>query len=218
MTREILLRTSADTRRVPWRNGRGVTEELVIWPDRSSLERGDFDWRISRARVDEDGPFSIFAGFERILVALDGAGLVLSHGSDAPRSRLRPLEPYRFEGEWSTRAELVAGPVADFNVFARRGVVRAEVEIARLGARRTREPVGPGHAYLYVSHGAATVRVPREDEPFELATGDGVWARELDGEEELEIVGGTPTTVLAIVRVQAADRGDGAATRPVFFR
>ncbi len=207
MSREILLRTSSDTRHVPWRNGRGVTEELAIWPERSSFERGDFDWRISRAHVEKDGPFSVFVGFERILVALDGAGVVLSHGTDAPRSRLRPLEPYRFEGEWSTRAELVAGPVADFNVFARRGVVRADVEISRLAARRTREAVGPGHAYLHVLSGTATVRVPREEESFELRPGESVWARELGGEEEFEGAGSSLATVLALVRVQAATRG-----------
>ena len=51
MPREILHQTSADSRRVPWRNGRGTTEELAIWPAGATLERGDFDWRISKARV-----------------------------------------------------------------------------------------------------------------------------------------------------------------------
>lgn len=209
MAREILHQKGADSRRVPWRNGRGTTEELAIWPAGATLERGDFDWRISKARVEEAGPFSAFPGFERTLVVTDGAGLVLHHGDGAPRSRVRPLEPCRFAGEWPTRAELVAGPVADFNVFARRGTVRAEAVITRVGARRIRESAGPGHAFLHVLAGAATVRVPREEEPFELDAGDSLWARELGGEEELEIAGRSPATVVALVLVAADRRGPG---------
>lgn len=214
MPREILLRTAADSRRVPWRNGRGVTEELAIWPDRASFERGDFDWRISKTRVEEDGPFSTFPGFERILVVTDGPGLVLTHEGSAPRSRLRPLEPCRFAGEWPTRGELVAGPVSDFNVIARRGGARADVEVVRLGARRTREVVGPGHAFVHALAGALTVRVPREEEPFELDAGTSVWARELAGEEEFELAGRDPATVAILVRVAHADaRGLGGDAR-----
>ncbi|MCY2959234.1 MAG: HutD family protein [Planctomycetota bacterium] len=206
MTRQILWRTSSDSQRVPWRNGRGVTEQLAIWPEGSSFERGDFDWRISKARVEESGPFSHFAGFERILLVTEGAGLVLSLGESAPRSRLRPLEPYRFAGEWPTRADLVAGPVADFNVLTRRGVVSADAQVSRIGARRMWESMGPGHAFVHVLAGSATVRAPREEEPFELAPAESVWARELGSEEEFEIAGGSPATLVVILRIRAESR------------
>lgn len=201
MAREVLHRAAADAHRVPWKNGRGVTEELAIWPAGATLERGDFAWRISRARVEEDGPFSTFAGCERILLVTGGAGLVLHHGASAPRARLRPLEPYRFAGEWPTRAELVAGAVTDFNVIVRRDGPRADVEVARLGVRRTREVVGSGNAFLHALSGALTVRLPREEEPFELEAGESVWARELDREEEVEVAGRSATTVLILVRL-----------------
>ena len=198
--REVLHRTPADSRRTPWKNGRGVTEELAIWPERASLDRGDFAWRISRARIVENGAFSAFPGFERILVVSEGAGLVLAHGSNAPRARVRPLEPYRFDGAWSTTAELVAGPVADFGLLAEHGL-SADVEVARLGSRRAREAVGPGHAFLHALAGAVTVRVPREEEPFELAAGESVWARDLTAEEEFEIAGSDVGSVILLVRI-----------------
>lgn len=200
MTREIELRTAEMSRRVPWKNGRGVTEELAVWPRGSAFERGDFDGRISRARVEEDGPFSTFVGFERILVVTEGAGIVLSHG-DGRRARVRALEPYRFDGALETRAELTSGPVADFNVFTRRGVIRADVEALRLGQRRTRASVGPGDAFVHVIVGAAVVRVPREEEPFELDADESVWARGLTFEEEFEIAGSERETVVLVVRI-----------------
>jgi len=201
MTREIELRTAAMSRRVPWKNGGGVTDELAVWPSGSSFERGDFDGRISRARVEEDGAFSMFPGFERILVVTAGAGMVLTHG-DGRRARVRALEPYRFDGTLETRAELTAGPVADFNVFTRRGVIRADVEALRLGQRRMRASVGPGDAFVHVITGAARVRVPREEEPLELAAEESVWARGLTVEEEFEVAGLERDAVVLVVRIE----------------
>src|SRR5258708_2763617 len=60
---QIRQLTPADARRVPWKNGRGVTDELALWPPGASFERGDFDWRIACAGVDAAGPFSAFPGF-----------------------------------------------------------------------------------------------------------------------------------------------------------
>jgi environmental stress-induced protein Ves len=203
--REVLHRSASDSRRMPWKNGRGVTEELAIWPDSARFDRGDFEWRIAKARVDESGPFSTFPGCERILVVLDGAGLVLAHGSSAPRARVRPLEPYRFDGEWPTTAELVSGPVTDCGLLVRRGRA-ADVEVARLRARRARETVGPGHAFLHALAGSVTVRIPREEDPFELAPGESVWLRGLAEEEELDLAGGHAESLALIVRVGAPAR------------
>jgi environmental stress-induced protein Ves len=202
MTRVISVRTPADSRRTPWKNGRGVTEELAIWPPGSSLERMDFDWRISKSRVEEDGEFSPFPGFERTLVVTEGSGIVLSHGEDAPRSGLRPREPYRFDGAWTTRGQLVAGPIADFNVIARKGAARIDVQVTRLGSRRAREEVGPGHALVHVLSGGVTVRVPREESPFGLQGGDSLWAEDLGVALEFECAGTGPETCLILVRIE----------------
>src|SRR5262245_5272313 len=118
-TLEVVHLTPADARSVPWKNGRGATRELALWPAGASFERAEFDWRISTAPVDEPGPFSAFPGLARILVVTEGAGFVLVHGGDAPRARVRRLEPYRFDGAWPTTAELPHGPVTDFNVLFR---------------------------------------------------------------------------------------------------
>jgi environmental stress-induced protein Ves len=162
---------ASDSRRVPWKNGRGFTEELALWPAGASFEKADFDWRISKAGVEEDGPFSSFPGIERVLVVTEGAGIVLDHGASAPRRHLAPLIPYRFSGDWPTSAELVAGRIADFNVLCRRGVARAEVEVWKEGIQRRVELAEHEQLFLHVLSGSV------EALDREVARGESVWVR-----------------------------------------
>ena len=62
---------AGDRKAVPWKNGGGVTREIAAWPPGSGFD--DFAWRVSMAEVREDGPFSNFAGVDRILTVLEGA-------------------------------------------------------------------------------------------------------------------------------------------------
>jgi len=195
--------TPADARRRPWKNGRGATDELALWPEGADFERAAFSWRISRSRVEGPGPFSSFPGFERILVVTSGAGLVLEHGEHAPRARLRPLEPYRFSGDWPTSAGLPGGAIDDFNVIVRRAAGAGEVAVLRLATRRAREPLERGQAFAHVLHGNVTARVTGEEQAFELEQGDSLWARELSGGEELDLAGNVPGTVVLLVRIAA---------------
>jgi environmental stress-induced protein Ves len=197
--REVLQLALADARSVPWKNGRGTTLELAVWPASASFERGDYDWRLSAATVEVDGPFSAFPGCERILTVTRGAGLLLEHGGEAPRARLRRFEPYRFSGDWPTSAALVAGPVADFNVILRRARARAEVAALVLGTRRAREVLRTPQAFAHVLAGELVARVTGQEQPFELRGGDSLWLRGLAGGEEVELAGGTRETEVLLV-------------------
>ena len=199
--REVRHLRARDYRNVPWRNGRGMTTELALWPDGASFERADFDWRISTARIEESGPFSEFSGFDRILVVTEGAGVLLDHGAHAPRARLRRLEPYRFGGDWPTRCELVRGAVLDFNVLARRGKVNAETMAVQIGSRKLREPVGANQAFLHVQGGALTARVSGEETPFELSAGDSLRLDGLSAHDELDLAGKSEQTIVLFVRL-----------------
>ena len=192
-----------DARRVPWRNGRGATLELALWPAGSSFEGSDFDWRLSAAAVEEAGPFSSFPGFERLLVVTRGAGLTLEHGSDAPRARVRPLEPYRFSGDWTTTAELVDGVVQDFNVLVRRSVARAELDVLRLGEPHARAALSAGQACAHLLRGRARLRLRGEEEVLELTAGESLRIDELRGGEELELHGNGPGALVLLVQLLA---------------
>lgn len=111
--------TAADFLRTPWKNGGGETVQIAIFPDGAGLD--DFTWRISTAGIDHNGLFSLFAGIDRSLVVLSGAGVVLD--IDGARHELTANSPpLGFSGSSTTFAELVAGPVTDFNVMSRSGL------------------------------------------------------------------------------------------------
>lgn len=118
---------AADYRVMPWRNGRGSTAEIARAP-----AEGEFDWRVSMARVEEDGAFSLFPGYDRVILALDGGGMVLRHREPGTEAVLGPLEPWTFSGDWSTTCALRSGPIRDFNVITRRGSVAAQVDVIGL--------------------------------------------------------------------------------------
>ncbi len=197
--REILHLTKDDARRMPWKNGGGVTEELALWPQEADVARNDFEWRISRASVERSGPFSSFVGCERVLVVVSGDGLELSHDA-APRARLHPLEPYAFSGDWNTTARVIGARVEDFGVIVRRDRWRAGVEVLRLGARRVLEELPPGDAFVHVLHGNLVARVSDEDEPFELDERASLWIHEITRPAEIELQGRSPHTDVVLVR------------------
>ncbi|CAD5376226.1 HutD family protein [Pseudomonas sp. OF001] len=104
--------------RRPWKNGGGETRELVVAPPGAGLD--DFDWRISCAQVASGGPFSAFPGVDRSLLVLEGAGLRLDFGAGEALELDAAAVPLQFAGEQPVTAELLAGPVGDFNVMTRR--------------------------------------------------------------------------------------------------
>ncbi len=78
-------------RRMPWKNGGGVTVEIAIHPQGASVD--DFDWRVSMATVASDGPFSVFPGIDRTLSVLEGDGILLDVEG---RKRSSPAKAHRW--------------------------------------------------------------------------------------------------------------------------
>ena len=116
---------AADRKAVPWKNGGGITREVAAWPPGSGFD--DFAWRVSMAEVREDGPFSNFAGVDRILTVLEGAMRLTIEGGGVFELSL-DTPPGNFDGEAPAASELTAGPVLDLNVMTRRGAAVAQVD------------------------------------------------------------------------------------------
>jgi len=103
---------------MPWKNGGGATIEVCAAPDGSTLE--NFDWRVSRARIDRSSPFSRFPGVDRTLVAIDGAGILLRFDGAESVALSVGDPPLCFAGEAYVESAMVAGPVTELNVMTRR--------------------------------------------------------------------------------------------------
>jgi uncharacterized protein len=120
----------SDYRVMPWKNGLGVTTELVVEPPGAALDA--FDWRLSIAELRASGPFSTFAGYDRSIVQLDGPPMTLTHGAHTP-VRLEVLRPHAFSGDDITVCE-VGGVAHDFNLVVRRAFALGTVTAHALEA------------------------------------------------------------------------------------
>lgn len=137
-----------DYRRMPWKNGRGRTTEIASGPPGAALDA--FDWRVSVADVDADGPFSRFPGIERTIALVSGSGLRLRIGDRDVELRA-PFEPYTFDGDEVVDCMLIAGAVRDFNLMVRRDRARGVVTIARDGGAR----IAPARIRIIYAHAGA---------------------------------------------------------------
>lgn len=120
--------TSRDYKRMSWKNGGGITTELVLEPkpDGAAL------WRLSIAEVTKSGPFSDFSGYARTIMLIDGPGFVLNFEGHPSKRLDRRYEPFAFDGGWKTDCALIDGPVRDFNLMAAQEVGRALLTVATL--------------------------------------------------------------------------------------
>jgi environmental stress-induced protein Ves len=119
---------AADRRAVAWKNGGGVTSEVAVEPSGSDL--AGFDWRVSIARVESAGPFSVFPGIERRLAVLEGELELTIAGADL-QILTRDSQPLTFSGETAVYARPRGAPVTDLNVMTRVGRCSAHFERRR---------------------------------------------------------------------------------------
>ncbi|WP_426116022.1 HutD/Ves family protein [Pseudomonas sp. DSP3-2-2] len=112
MTRLTVLR-AADYPRMPWKNGGGSTEEITR---DAGVGLDAFGWRLSIADIAESGGFSVFAGYQRIITVLQGAGMTLDVDG-ALTEPLLPGDPFAFSGDSQVSCNLLDGPIRDFNLI-----------------------------------------------------------------------------------------------------
>lgn len=145
---------AADCKVMPWKNGGGTTTEIAVSPEAASLD--DFDWRISMAHVGTDGPFSAFAGIDRTLAVISGAGIVLASGDGTRASLTQSSAPYSFPGEQTITGLLIDGAIDDLNMMTRRGRWRHTMDRIT-GAGRSALTLDAGLLMLFAQSGRWTV-------------------------------------------------------------
>jgi len=172
-----------------WKNGGGLTYDVAAHPVGSDLD--SFAWRISIARVDAEGPFSLFPGVDRTLALLDGE-LELDFGVAGSTARLAPLDPpCRFGGDVKVTGRPGPAGAHDLNLMVRRG--RAQGAMRWL-APTDAAPDAGGEATRLVLATAPT-EVTFGDQACGLARWDAVLFR---GPGEITVVGASPALLVEV--------------------
>jgi environmental stress-induced protein Ves len=121
----VQLLTESDYQQTLWKNGAGVTTDVLIRP--TGATHSTFDVRVARSPITSEGPFSSFPGIDRRITLIQGARLELDFGDRI--SVLYPFEPLAFDSVLAPRSRLTDGAVEVINVMTRRGVWTSSVEM-----------------------------------------------------------------------------------------
>lgn len=135
----------------PWKNGGGLSTDIAINPPGATLE--DFRWRVSRAVIERDGPFSLFPGMTRWITLVDGRGCQLDFADGTSLLLTKKHQVYCFSGSLAARCTLQGNHACTvFNVIARDDLVM------RVNLARSRDPM-PSLGHAVVSATGAAVRI-----------------------------------------------------------
>ena len=139
----MILVVASDTAPVPWKNGGGVTRELLRLPAEAA---GDWTLRISVADIAADGPFSPFPGITRWFAVVAGAGVRLRFADRILNIR-RGDAPLRFDGADAPGCTLLGGATRDLNVMVRTSAGTVVVDPASFGDECP-APRAAGHGFF----------------------------------------------------------------------
>ncbi len=190
-------------RRVRWRNGKGWTREIATGR-MATANTGDgaqdWDWRLSIAEIEHDGPFSVFDGCDRELVLLHGHGMRLAI-ADAPAVELLPPHGrVAFAGEQSVQCALLDGPTTDFNAIVRREHCAMQVFHRPLVGSMVFFAEAGALWAIHLMAGWASVQ--SDDASIRLAAGDSAFIDNVDGAGSLRSIldGGGDALLVKIQR------------------
>jgi hypothetical protein len=152
---------------MPWKNGGGTTREVACQPPGAGMDA--FDWRVSIATIGQAGPFSAFAGIDRVILLLAGDGVHL-RGDGVDHRLDTPLAPFAFAGDAALDCTLPGGASTDFNVMTRRGKLDAEVRVWRQAA-----DIAPSVAGVLLAIGGHWQCTGADGAAVRCPAGHGLW-------------------------------------------
>ncbi len=157
--------TDSDYRTEPWKNGKGETSVIAM------DEHSPFLWRLSRALLKEDGPFSDYTSYQRLFVLLKGGPVDIQHAEKKGRV-LSEMTPYTFDGSWKTEARLKSMAV-DFNVLLLQEKCRGSLYPTFLKRNAEMQfPISGTEHFIYCVEGQIEVLESNNAEKIHLKAGE----------------------------------------------
>jgi len=162
-TNRLISLSSLDA--MPWKNGGGTTYQIASDPPDASTS--NFRWRVSRAVIERDGPFSAFPNVSRWIVLISGPGFTMEFADGTSFDVTKPFEVYWFDGGLGVNCRLKGDrPCTVLNVMARNDVVM------RVNVAQSRSML-PSAGHAIISDFSASVRLDERhvliaavDKPF----------------------------------------------------
>lgn len=168
-----------------WRNGGGSTLEIARAEGETPW------WRLSRARIGADGPFSDFPARHRLQLLCRGEGIQLDFDDGSHRRVLPNAGAIDYPGAPGPRCRLLDGPVEVLNLLWDPARLRARLCRDRLVDGQVRELGGDGIHGVHVLSGRVEA-VDGAGSPLaagdSLLLGPGSGTQRLRGAAELALV------------------------------
>lgn len=198
LTSGVRLLQSTDYRRMRWKNGRGWTTEVAVFPAEAGLDGKPFEWRVSLAEIENDGEFSAFPGYDRTILLAEGAGMELSFDAAPPQRIAQAYAAFRFQGEWQTRCRLLNGPVRDFNVMTLRSKWQHHCQMLQGAALSFSDKPGLQAVLAYCFRDEAEIQYSGTGQ-VKLQAAETALCRGASAVNRLRITPSTADTILAVV-------------------
>lgn len=131
----------------PWKNGQGVTRDVILWP-----KSDEFDIRVSLADIPPVSVFSSFPGITRHITRLSGDAMTLTF-ADGQVEHLPLLTPLTFDSAKSPSCEASGADLRVLNVMTRTTSWRSSVRVLAEGRHRAAPPAG-GMLLLFAAAGS----------------------------------------------------------------
>ena len=149
-----------------WRNGMGTSWDIVTERDQGAAE---FSWRLAKARIDAEVPFSIYPGMDRVFMQLQGNGLDLQFEGGRVIKVHESFVPHRFSCDIPLNCKLLDGPCLDLNLFYARDRFEVDARVVKPAGRQELPVAGPAAVFFALdgacklSTGGATVTMDKGD-------------------------------------------------------
>lgn len=144
----------------------GTTTQLFLFPEHSSYEQRNFDWRISTATIESDHSTFTTMNYKRKLLMLD-KDVFLKH-ENQETMLLSRLEVHAFDGNIPTYAK---GKGRDFNVIYKKEYV-AEVIPYEVKGKMELKKILKEKDYFSVYCISGRISISFEQDKVELEEGD----------------------------------------------
>lgn len=145
-------------------------------------------WMVGFAWLDQDAPFSDYAGQDRTITLLQGPGFTLSLPEGSLLTVKEPFVPAAFDGTGPIACRLLGGPCKVLNVFTAYPAFSHTVQVVD---NADLADVAPGvEVFIVVLHGSMTAgsATLQEHDTLHLASATALYA--------------SPGTRVAVVRIE----------------